>query len=138
VAEAESPAGTPERARVLVIDDERMITVMLRRLLAPEHEVLVANHGAEALAHFARGERFDLVLCDIMMPTVSGMDLYRSLEREHPEQAQRVVFLTGGTSSPEIRRFVDQFPERLIEKPFDTAELRTFVRERLAHWRRGA
>lgn len=114
--------------RVLVIDDERMITTMLSRLLSTDCNVVVANHGADAIERFARGERFDLVLCDIMMPGVSGMDVYQALEQLAPDQAERVVFITGGATSASIRAFVDQFRNRLVEKPFDTVALRAYVR----------
>ena len=73
------------------------------------------------------GERYDLILCDLMMPNVSGIDIHGHLARATPDQAQRLVFLTGGAVSPSTRAFLDQSTNERIEKPFDVHNLRALV-----------
>ena len=66
-----------------------------------------------------------------MMPEMTGMDLYGELPKLAPEQARRVVFMTGGAFTPRARAFLDQAPNLRLEKPFDTEELRKIIAERL-------
>ena len=93
---------------------------------------MLATSGEEALRRIEGGERFDLLLTDLMMPTMTGMQLYDRLERIAPELAQRALFLTGGAFSETARLFAERFAERLVEKPFDVPRLRELVRQRLA------
>ncbi len=125
-AESSSPG---RRGRILVIDDEPMIGVSVRRVLAAEHDVLALPHAREALDHVRAGDRFDLILCDLMMPEMSGMDLHGELVRLDPQQAGRVVFLTGGAFSPRARAFLDGVSNRRLEKPFEPQSLRSLARE---------
>jgi PAS domain S-box-containing protein len=125
-----APAGTL-RARVLVVDDEQLVLSSVRRLLASEHDVETVAEPRLALGRLLAGERFDVVLCDLMMPELTGMDLHAELARAAPEQAARIVFLTGGAFTPRARTFLDQVPNQRIEKPFDGENLRALVRDRL-------
>ena len=124
---------TPERSqpRILIIDDEPMIGTTLRVLLADDHEVRLAESGADARDILAR-ESFDLVLCDLMMPGVSGMDLHEWLEARAPQAADRMVFMTGGVFTDAARDFLEKVPNRRIEKPFDTRDLLRLIDEELA------
>ncbi len=112
----------PQARRILVVDDQPLMTKALRRMLSA-HEVTVAGAGSEALARIEAGERFDLLLTDLMMPGMSGMELYEAIEKIAPEQATRMVFMTGGAFSPDARAFFDAHAARAIEKPFDRAGL---------------
>ena len=76
----------------------------------------------------ARGGRFDVILCDLMMPRMTGMDLHAALMALAPDQADRMVLLTGGAFTPTARRFLDVVPNQRIEKPFDSANVRAVVR----------
>ena len=106
----------------------------MRRLLA-EHEVTVASRAVEALERLDAGERFDLVLCDVMMPELSGMGFYEALRARHPSTADRVVFITGGAFTPEASSFLASVPNARLDKPFGAAELRLVVERELA-WAR--
>lgn len=108
-----------------------MIGTTLRVLLSDEHDVVLAESGSAAREELER-EDFDLVLCDLMMPVVSGMDLHRWLSARSPAQAARVVFMTGGVFTDEARDFLDRVPNRRIEKPFDTRQLLKLIGEALA------
>ncbi|MEQ1501554.1 MAG: ATP-binding protein [Myxococcota bacterium] len=124
------PAGL-RKARILVIDDDPMILSVVRRTLEPIHAIVGTLDPTDALARIARGERYDLVLSDLAMPTASGIELYEEIKRIVPDQASRLMFVTGATTG-ESRRFVERVGVPQIDKPFDTATLRARVAERLA------
>jgi PAS domain S-box-containing protein len=128
---AEPPAAAPpgRRGRVLVVDDEPPLAQSLRRTLAREHDVVAVSSGRAALDLVTSGERFDVILCDLMMPEITGMDLSERLAREAPEAARAMVFMTGGAFTPRARDFLDDPSRRRIEKPFDLETLRALVRE---------
>ncbi len=132
---AEAPvAAAPEagpRGRILLVDDEVLILKLLTRVLSKEHEVVALSAAKEALARCAAGETFDLILCDLMMPEMTGMDLHRELSRVAPDQAARMIFLTGGAFTPAARLFLSEQSREHIEKPFDHVNLRAFVRRHL-------
>jgi PAS domain S-box-containing protein len=135
-AEAPPPPTAPpvvssvaSTARVLVVDDEPLIVSMLEGLLRIEgHSVTGCTVAPEALALIDQGRRFDVVLCDLMMPGLSGMDLYAALCDRAPEQATRFVFLTGGAFTPRARRFLDSVPNPRLEKPFSVDAVLDLVR----------
>jgi PAS domain S-box-containing protein len=113
--------------RVLVIDDESMIASVIERVLRPQHEVHVAKDAAGALALLTRGERFDVILCDMMMPAMSGVDFFHEVQRMDPEIAGSIVFVTGGAFTAAARAFLESIPNARVEKPFDALELRSIV-----------
>jgi len=119
------------KGRILIIDDEDVVARTIARMLAPEHEVHVLTSAAEALARITGGERFDVILCDVMMPVMTGLELYQKLTSLDPDQAARVVFLTGGAFTAEARAFLDEIPNARIEKPFERQALRVLVNARL-------
>jgi CheY-like chemotaxis protein len=108
---------TVPRSRVLVIDDDPLVVRSLTRLLQGHHEVEALTDAREALARVLSGERFDVILCDVMMPEMSGVDFYQALVAQVPAQAARVVFVTGGAFSTETRAFLEAGQHRVVEKP---------------------
>jgi PAS domain S-box-containing protein len=127
------PVPRDLHARVLVIDDEPLVGTSIRRVLAGEHDVPAVTQGADALRRIASGERYDALLCDLMMPEMTGMDLHAELTRAVPEQAERMGFLTGGTFTKRASNFVERMGERTLAKPFSTEALRAFVRRLSKH-----
>jgi len=119
------------RGRILVIDDEQLVTNALYRLLRSSHEVVIEQRGREALERIRNRERFDVILCDLMMPEVTGMQLCDALRAEAPDQAAAMIFLTGGAFSPEARAFLDRVRNPRIEKPFTLPALTALINERL-------
>ena len=119
------------RGRVLVVDDEPMIATAIGRTLAFDHEVVVSADAADALEKILSGERFDVVLCDLMMPQMTGMDLHAALSENAPDQAERMVFLSGGAFTAAARAFLDEVPNERLEKPFDTQQLSAIVNDRM-------
>jgi PAS domain S-box-containing protein len=128
-AAAASRAGS--RPSVLVIDDEPLLLKMICSLLEPEHVVTCEGHADAALTRIRNGERFDAILCDLMMPQLTGMDLYDTLLEIAPRQAQAMVFVTGGAFTPRARAFLDRVPNATIDKPFDAATLTEGLRRLL-------
>lgn len=124
--------ATGRSGRVLVIDDDVLLGSALRRMLTPKHEVTVLTSGREALARLATEPPFDVIFCDLMMPEVTGMELYAELSKRAPHQASRVVFMTGGAFTPGARSFLETVKNRRIDKPFDVATVRRIVRDLIA------
>jgi PAS domain S-box-containing protein len=116
-------AATSPVLDLLVVDDEPMVGRAITRMLTPPHRVVSVHGAAEALARLAAGP-FDAVLCDLMMPEMTGMELHARLLAEAPATAARMVFLTGGAFTREAVEFLERVPNRRLEKPFTVAELR--------------
>jgi len=113
------------------VDDEPMITTAVRRILSPGHEVFAVHSAREALARIRAGERFDVILCDMMMPEMTGIDLHSELLQCARDQATRMIFLTGATLASGAGAFLDRTPNPSIEKPFDTVHLRAVVNDQI-------
>jgi PAS domain S-box-containing protein len=127
-----SRPGEPALAgRVLVIDDEPFIASLCRRILKGEHEIEVATSAAAALSHIESGGSFDVILCDLMMPDMSGMELFEVLERRFPALAGRVIFLSGGAFTPAAQSFRDRVTNLFLDKPCPPDVLRDTVRARV-------
>ena len=124
------PAPRSGKLRVLVIDDEPKVGVSLRRMLR-DWDVEVIEDGRAALALLTRDRAFDAVLCDLMMPQLTGMDLYASIQERDPALAKRFVFMTGGAFTERARAFVAEVPNVTLEKPFDKALLLNAVESTL-------
>jgi len=87
----------------------------------------VAESGREALEILRRDKAFDVILCDLMMPEVSGMDVYESLRLMDPALVRRVVLMTGGAFTQRAGQFLAQVDAPLIEKPFEPGQLHAIV-----------
>ncbi|WP_224249227.1 two-component regulator propeller domain-containing protein [Hyalangium gracile] len=122
--------GGSVRGRVLVVDDDPLVSSALRRTLAREHEVEVVVSSRRALELLTSPEgAFDVILCDLMMPEMTGMELHAHLEAAVPERAQRMVFITGGAYTPAAKAFLERVRNPRVEKPFDPEKLRAQVGE---------
>jgi len=129
-AAAGEPAAAPRRRlRVLVVDDEPLVARSLQRILSREHDVEVADRARVALDRIAGGEKFDMVLCDLMMPDVSGMAFYDEVAILDPSLQERIVFVTGGAFTEAAHGFLERVANLRLEKPVDPAVLRDTVRQ---------
>ena len=126
------PAANVRRARILCIDDEAELGLALKRVLIGQHDVTVTTSAADALERVKSGERFDLLLCDLMMPAMSGMDFHAELMRVAPDLASRVVFLTGGAFTSRASEFLEAVPNPRLEKPIGLNALRAAIEDVLA------
>lgn len=122
------PAGSVGRLkRVLVIDDEPLLGRTLRMALRGKHDVDVATSGREGLSLLMDGGSYDLVLCDLMMPDVSGIAVYEQISAARPELRDRFVFMTGGAFTERAREFLETYPGVHLEKPFDLREVEAVI-----------
>jgi len=127
----EPPPAPKVRGHILVVDDEPMLLRVLDRVLAEDHDVVGVGSANEALSLIAVGERFDLILCDLMMPKMTGMELHAELSRSAPDQANRMIFLSGGAFTPAAQSFLAEPSRERIEKPFDMVHLRAVVQQQI-------
>lgn len=114
---------------VLVVDDEESIAHLLKRILETEgHRVTTVGTASQA-ERLLDGQTFDLIICDLKMPGMSGRDLYAHLLRDHPKQAERVIFSTGDVGSQESWAFLQEVGNRYISKPFNPEQILAEIRE---------
>jgi CheY-like chemotaxis protein len=124
---AHGSPGVP--VRLLFVDDEPSILRSYKRAFAREHDVIAVTNGKEALDAIAERTDFDLVICDLSMPTMSGMQLYDIVRDRYPQLAERFIFATGGATQRELEEFLRSVPNRVLEKPFDLSVLRDIIGE---------
>jgi len=121
----------PLRTRLLVVDDEPLVADMLFRALSDEHDVTVTTDARTALDYLLGGGEYDLIFCDLLMPKMSGMDLYEELRSKRPGLEERMVFMTGGAFTERAAQFLSVVPNPKMSKPFDLTEIeRVLVRAR--------
>jgi CheY-like chemotaxis protein len=117
------------KKRILAIDDEPIISrVSLRVLRSEGFDVDIAGNGLVARDMAAKRE-YDIYLCDIRMPAMNGMGFYEYLRQEHPGFENRVVFVSGDTMSPEVKKFLNNKDNLFLSKPFTPDELKTVIRK---------
>ncbi len=130
-----SPSAPPEitapvpRSRILLIDDEALFVEALRdSLLRDDHDVVVETSGRAGLARLL-SDPFDLVVCDLKMPEVSGVTILELARDERPDLLPRLVLMTGGAYGEDDRALFDALGVRVLEKPFQVAELEHILGE---------
>ncbi len=127
--EAIAPPPVEGRPRVLVVDDEPLLIKATARILESDVDVVEADSARRALALFEQGEHFDVILCDLLMPEMTGIELFRRVSARWPELAKRVVFLTGGVFSREAAGFLETCGRPWLDKPFRPDALLALVHE---------
>lgn len=140
--EGEGPAGADSGAeaapavvgglRVLVVDDEVSIRQLLYDILSLDtHSVALASTGTEA-ADLVEREAFDVIITDMKMPEMDGAEFYRQVRQRDPQQARRIIFITGDTVSPETRAFLQRVSNPVLSKPFKIGPLRDAIEAALS------
>jgi signal transduction histidine kinase len=117
------------RGKILVVDDDTVVAKSVIRTLAGDHDTTTADSGRRALDLLRGGARFDVILCDVMMPEMTGPELYDEVLRLAPEQARVMVFVTGGVFTASAQEFLERVQNPRIEKPFDVPALRSLINE---------
>lgn len=129
-------SGPAARGRVLIVDDEERLATTLKLALTPHHDVDVATRGQQALdLLIAQGDDYDVILCDLMLPDVSGVDVYLEATRANEALAPRFVFLTGGAFQDRARDFLQSVPNTRLDKPFELRALEELIAEQVARAR---
>jgi CheY-like chemotaxis protein len=123
------------RARILVIDDEELVLRTLARMLR-DYEVVALRSARDAVALLGRGECFELILSDVTMPVMNGVQFYEALLGLNPDLAKHIVFLYGGALSADIDAFLATIPNVRIHKPFTVTTLLDTVQQQLRVSRR--
>ncbi len=118
--------------RILVVDDDAMVGRAVGRILSLDHQVVSLTSARAALSRLLEDGSFDVILCDLMMPEMTGMELHDELAKVAPALSRRMVFLTGGAFTPDAREFLERVPNPRVEKPFDPRALRAMVSDLLA------
>jgi two-component system, cell cycle sensor histidine kinase and response regulator CckA len=119
------PIARPRRLlKVLVVDDEPRLAASLGVLLAGDAETRAVHNARDAVAEIERTQDYDAVLCDLMMPGMTGMELYAEIARKYPGLERRFVFMTGGAFTASASAFIADLKNPLLEKPFGTDALR--------------
>ena len=125
----------PRAGRILIVDDEPLVLTSLRRVLGRFHEVVTFTDARDALAHFdqtaSRLEDFDLLLCDVMMPNMSGDELYDAFVERDAGVEKRFALMTGGTFTERASAACRRLDLPVFEKPIDFLALERFIAERL-------
>jgi len=116
---------------MLVIDDEPDIGKLFLRLFRRKHDVVYEPDAATALARIVRGERFDIIFCDLMMPRMSGTAFIAQIATLYPEQLERIVVITGGSTGEAALRFLQETTRRVLYKPFSLDELERVMADML-------
>jgi CheY-like chemotaxis protein len=109
--------------RVLVIDDEPLIVRTLTSALASRVTVVGETVPERALALILADPAFDAIVCDVMMPGLTGIDIHERIARDKPGHETRFVFITGGAYTARAREYLDRVPNARLTKPFDAAAL---------------
>jgi len=131
-AEEVTPASGPWRPRVLVVDDEPLMLRALERRLDREYDVTCVGSGELAVESLDQGGRWDMILCDVVMPGLDGAAVYRWVQSHRAELLGRLVFMTGGAVTRESRRFLEQTTNLVLPKPLDVRQLVGLMRGLMA------
>ena len=122
---SDAPDGS--RLRVLVVDDEPMIARSLERALKVNNDVFTCSGGKAALELLEASASYDVILCDLSMPGMSGAELFDTVARRWPGMEQRFIIMTGGACSDAAQSFLDRRAVPRLDKPLDLAALRALL-----------
>jgi PAS domain S-box-containing protein len=126
-SEAGPSSNGQRRHRVMLVDDEAQVAHTIERLLRRDYDITVMLCGRDAVDHIAAGARFDAIVSDVMMPNMTGIELTEELQRIAPDQARRLIFLSGGAFTAQARIRLDELGAPQLEKPVTAKELRACV-----------
>ena len=123
------PAVTSGRRRILVIDDEPLIVSMVSDVLKEKHDVVGETNPARGLGRILNDAGFDVVMCDLMMPGLSGMEIYAQVARDRPGFERRFVFVTAGPYTGHAQAFLAGVPNARLIKPLSASQIQSLVHE---------
>jgi PAS domain S-box-containing protein len=128
VQEAKNVTG----AKILVVDDDEVIRQFVSQMLINEGHEVESVDGAERALEEIKVKEYQVIMLDIKMPGMSGIELYRHFQKISPSLAERVVFITGDVMGPSTMAFLSKTKVPYIIKPFDAKQLKAEVNRVLA------
>jgi DNA-binding response OmpR family regulator len=127
--EATAPVDSSELKALLLVDDDIQLASALQWILADEKFLVdLASDGEEAIQK-VKTHRYDAVICDLMMPRVTGDEFYLKAKRLRPMLSDRFIFMTGFPADPKIKSFLAEHDMKYLIKPFPVGGLINCVRE---------
>ena len=117
------PSGVAVRhelPRLLIVDDDPLLRRALQRVFRAHYAVTTVE-ASEGVALVTKGERFDVILCDVMMPDMDGLQFHDTVAAIEPSQVERFVFMTGGVGKSQRERLVE-LGKPVMPKPFTLSE----------------
>jgi PAS domain S-box-containing protein len=117
----------PRRRRFLVVDDETLLARSIELQLQDEHDVEIVATGLGAVERVKREPGFDMILCDMMLPDISGMDVFEQIRAMNNGQHEKFVFMTGGSFTPRVFKFLREHGVPCLEKPFTAEQLKEII-----------
>ena len=127
----ELPALNLPRGRVLLVDDEPLVGMALRRALLAEHDVVLVQSGRAALEQLAE-QSFDALISDLVMPEMGGRELHDEACKRQPVLSARTLFTTGSTLPDALEQLAARPGFSLLQKPIEVETLRQMVRKLVA------
>lgn len=124
--ENDKSTSSPRDSQILIVDDELQFAKTLGKSLASQYAVTVVGSVTEALSTMQKND-FDVVLCDVMMPYQTGIDLFETLQREQSKHVEKLVFMTGGGLDPKCRERLSGSGRKVLEKPFSIKEIQSLI-----------
>jgi CheY-like chemotaxis protein len=121
-ARVNRPAPPPQGRRILLVEDDPSVAYLVRSALERDNLLVIAAEGQQALDILAQ-QRFDLVLCDLRMPGMGGREFYEQLHLVAPALIDRLLFISGDSTSATTRDFLRQSGRPLLGKPFTPSDL---------------
>lgn len=123
-ADESEPPAKSQACRVLVIDDDPLIATILKRALERDgHGVTIEPGGQEAIDRLKTDADFDVVFCDLLMPAVTGMDVFEWVSAQQPQLAPRMVFMSGGVFTGSVAGFLERVDNPRLDKPFEVSKV---------------
>ncbi|MGA3094534.1 MAG: PAS domain S-box protein [Dehalococcoidales bacterium] len=120
------------KARILVVDDEQVVRDLVNRVLTGEgHRIETVDNATDALGKI-ESKRYKLILVDIKMPGINGVELYKRIQKIAKRLARRVVFITGDIMSADTEKFLSETKVAHIDKPFDAEQLKREAKRALS------
>ena len=112
-----------KQLRLLIVDDDAMVLSALRRRLRRRYDTVTVLGGADALARLDEDPDFDAIVCDLMMPETDGKSFYDRVKQDHPQLADRIIFMSGGAFTPRLRKFAAAVSNPVLQKPVTREDL---------------
>ncbi len=123
------------KRRILLLEDDPQFKEIMKEFLSSHgFEVVAVQNGVEGV-HEVLASDFEVILCDMMMPTLPGDMFFRAVERMRPHLCDRFIFMTGHRGNPKINEFIRVVNGTMLAKPFhveDLLEMIAFVQVRMA------